>query len=136
MEKIFLLMDKESYEDDPYGLSKARAEAALARRAVARSLWTEGMVPAPGFFFKHELQQMIGQGIRQNICYLMRSKVTDGRYATVPKLQNLAYHLTLAERKILNGTKFPQICPVTWTIRPQPCRCRCGTSICMFPLWM
>lgn len=84
MEKIFLLMDKESYEDDPYGLSKARAEAALARRAVARSLWTEGMVPAPGFFFKHELQQMIGQGIRQNICYLMRTKVTDGRYATVP----------------------------------------------------
>lgn len=84
MEKIFLLMDKESYVDDPYGLSKARAEAALARRAVAHGLWAEGIVPAPGFSFKHELQQMIGKGIRQNICYLMRTKVTDGRYATVP----------------------------------------------------
>ncbi len=84
MEKIFLLMDKETYDDDPYGISKNRAEAALARRAIARGFWTDNAVPAPGFFFKHELHQMVGHGLRQNICFLMRTKITDGRYATVP----------------------------------------------------
>ncbi len=82
MEKIYLIMDKKSYMQNPLSEVSKEAENLLLQRAGVLGICKNGVLD-PGYFLKHIPDQGRGNGPQPMTCYLMRVKITDNRYANV-----------------------------------------------------
>ncbi len=80
-EKIFLVMDREVF----YTHQAATARAAILQRARARGLCPGGVLP-PGWVLKRVIRpSYTGVGPTSTVIYyLLRAKVTENGYATLP----------------------------------------------------
>lgn len=82
MEKIYLIMDKKSYMQNPLSGVSKEAENLLLQRAEVLGICEDGVLDT-GYFLKHIPDQGHGNGPQPMTCYLMRVKITDNRYAHV-----------------------------------------------------